>query len=132
MKQVFKFSLRNIFFKTVLSICAIASVSTTHSQTLHAGVRAGYVLSNWTVGGETTTSAQFVKHPEVGVFAELDLAQHIGLETGVTYSTMGTVLKYDNTTKQTVRLNYVQVPLLAHYRFSDGFSVFAGHKSAYY
>ncbi len=92
-----------------------------YSQTPVLGIKAGANVSNLRVKSNNTDYKAGVN---LGLLAHIHLSKDWALQPEVMYSQQGG--KSTNNNKLTTNLDYINVPLLAQYMFSNGFRLEAG------
>lgn len=105
--------------------CVIAIIAcfvfSSRAQQTHFGVKAGLNLSSVEVssgGGDYGTKAGV----HLGGLAHIHITPHFALQPELVYSTQGGKIDDD----QYLKLNYINVPLLAQYMVNDGFRLQTG------
>jgi len=95
-----------------------------NAQSTRFGVKGGLNISNFTGYDEDVKSlAGF----HVGGFAEIKVSKKFAIQPEFLFSTQGTTIEgYDGNSNNNVKLNYLNIPVLAKYYITDAFSVEAG------
>lgn len=116
--------------KIILAACLIFAAQLTSAQKINWGVKAGVGASTFT--GDVDNADPLLGY-QGGVEAEIKLTQKFAIQPEVLFSAEGgkTSFHYEDATgelntNETVRLNYINVPVLAKYSFSKKFSLEAG------
>jgi hypothetical protein len=111
MKKLFCIASAIILFVSILS-----------AQQTHFGVKAGVNLSSVEIdnGDDYNSKAGF----HVGGLAHIHISQHFALQPELIYSMQGGKDEDDDDVK--LKLNYINIPLLAQYMTLDGFRLQTG------
>jgi Outer membrane protein beta-barrel domain len=112
--------------KTILLFITLFSLSSLFAQRVTPGIRAGANLSNWNINGGGDAQPVSFTTPDFGIFTNITISKAFSIEPGVSYTTMGAALKYENVDKVTYKLNYIQLPILARYSLPNGLSFSGG------
>jgi hypothetical protein len=111
--------------KIILSAIAVMAFGFTNAQETRFGVKGGLNLSNITGGNVDGTKSLVGFH--VGGFAEIKIAEKFAIQPELLYSAQGSTFEagpffgdFD------VKLNYLNIPVLAKYYIVPKFSVEAG------
>jgi len=109
--------------KLLIASCVLLFVgSTTYAQKFQIGLKAGMNVSNYT-GGNLDSKALLGFHAG-GTFNFL-LGKNFSIAPEVLFSTQGA--KYDDLgTEKNIKVNYIQLPVMAKFRFDEGFYLEAG------
>ncbi len=116
--------MKKLILALAIIFCAIYSVN---SQESHFGVKAGVNFAS--IGGDDTEDADGRTSFHVGVLAELMFTDQFGIQPEVLYSSQGAKAEDSEsgfTAKGELKLDYINVPILAKYIFSPGFSAHLG------
>lgn len=103
--------------------CLLAFPLRGHAQAWNYGVEAGYVNNTLAVEEYESTARNGFKF---GVNAEYTLANHISFESGLAYIRKGATTSGDNMWSSRIssikfaEMNYLQIPLMAGYKFDLG------------
>lgn len=110
--------------RIILPLLACMIFGIGNAQSTRYGIKAGLNVSNFTGYAEDIkTLAGF----HVGGFAEIKIANKWGIQPEFLFSTQGTTIEgYDGNSNTNVKLNYLNIPVLAKYYFTDAFSVEVG------
>lgn len=116
--------------KIFISLSIIAIAFGTNAQSTKFGVKAGLTGSNLkekiTDGNTSLTTTLDTKIGfYVGGFMELNVSNQFAVQPEVFFSTMGGQIKEDGTTYK-LDLGYINIPVLAKYKFTNAFAVYAG------
>ena len=125
---------QQFFSKTFLLLLSFFSISSTFSQKITPGIRAGANVSGWNISGSSVTGLKTssLTNAEFGMFVNFKTGSSFSIEPGILYTTAGSVFKYDgDENKTTFNLSYLQMPLLARYAVSKRFSLFAGPQAGF-
>ena len=116
--------------KIILAACIIFAAQVASAQKINWSVKAGVGASTFT--GDVDNADPLLGY-QGGVEAEIKFNQKFAIQPEVLFSAEGgkTSFHYEDATgelntNETVRLNYINVPVLAKYSFSKRFSVEAG------
>lgn len=102
---------------------ALLFAGTTNAQHVNFGVKGGLNMYTFRDGNQTNYGARIGFH--AGALAHIHLADQLGLQSEVIFSTQGA--SYDGTNNSTnFSLNYVNIPVLFQYMFDMGFRIQAG------
>lgn len=95
-----------------------------NAQSTRFGVKGGLNISNFT-GYQEDVKSLVGFH--IGGFAEIKLAKKFAIQPEFLFSTQGTTIEgYNGDSNTTVKVNYLNIPILAKYYITDAFSVEAG------
>ncbi len=90
-----------------------------NAQDINFGLKAGINLAS--LNGDDVEDLDMVTGVHLGAVAEFGLTEKFSIQPEVIYSTQGA--SYD---KETLKLDYINVPVLAKYYAFEGFSIEAG------
>ena len=111
--------------KLFVTAIAIFTFSiTTHAQDVDFGLKAGLNIAN-VLGGDVDRNNLFDFH--AGAFAEFKVSEKFSLQPEIVYSRQGTEVE----NIATIKLDYINVPLLAKYYISEKVSVEAGPQMSF-
>ncbi|TDO69899.1 outer membrane protein with beta-barrel domain [Flavobacterium chryseum] len=110
--------------KIILCAIAIMTFGFTNAQSTKLGVKGGLNLSTL-VGGDVE-SAKSVVGFHVGGFAEIKIVEKFAIQPEILFSTQGTKVESVFGNDFDLKLNYLNIPVLAKYYIVDKFSVEAG------
>jgi hypothetical protein len=85
------------------------------------GIGSGHISGEWDGGGEAKGKSGFV----FGAEGEYYLSPKFSAALGVNYAEQGWEMEYDASTAK-VKLNYLNVPLVANYYVAEGLALKAG------
>lgn len=115
--------------KLVILVCALVAAIGVNAQSVSFGVRAGLNVAN--AGGDFKDNEYFGEDYDfkskigfhVGVIADIELSQSFYLQPGLYFSTKGLKVEdkendADYSEKMNYNLNYLELPILASYRFN--------------
>ena len=110
--------------KITLSIVTCMVFVFANAQSTRFGVKGGLNISNFTGYQEDVKSlAGF----HVGGFAEIKVSEKFAIQPEFLFSTQGTTVEgFDGDSNTNVKLNYLNIPVLAKYYITHAFSVEAG------
>ncbi|UTN04438.1 outer membrane beta-barrel protein [Flavobacterium bizetiae] len=110
--------------KITLSIVTCLVFVFANAQSTRFGVKGGLNISNFTGYQEDVKSlAGF----HIGGFAEIKISKKFAIQPEFLFSTQGTTIEgYDGDSNTNVKLNYLNIPVLAKYYITDAFFVEAG------
>jgi hypothetical protein len=111
--------------KIILSAIAVMAFGFTNAQETRFGVKGGLNIST-VVGGDVEDTKSLVGF-HVGGFAEINIVQRFFIQPELLFSTQGTKVDGPFGTDADIKLNYLNIPVLAKYYIVDKkFSVEAG------
>lgn len=110
--------------RIILPIITFMVFGFANAQSTKFGVKGGLNISNFTGYQEDVKSlAGF----HIGGFAEIKLAKKFAIQPEFLFSTQGTTIEgYNGDSNTNVKVNYLNIPILAKYYITDAFSVEAG------
>lgn len=110
--------------KYILLIIACITFGYANAQSTTFGVKAGMNVSNFTGYQEDVKSLTGF---HLGGFAEIKIAKKIAFQPEFLFSTQGTTIEgYNGDSNAAVKLNYLNIPVLAKYYITDAFALEAG------
>ncbi|WP_316636338.1 porin family protein [uncultured Flavobacterium sp.] len=110
--------------KIILAAMAVMIFGFANAQSIKYGVKGGLNVSGITGYSEDTKSLMGF---HVGGFAEIRVAKKFAIQPEFLFSTQGTTIEgFDGDSNAVVKLNYLNIPVLAKYYITDAFSVEAG------
>jgi len=112
--------MKKIYVLSILMLCINLGIQ---AQELHFGVKGGVNFA--TVGGDDTEDLKMRTAFHVGALMEVKFSETFSLQPEVLYSAQGTSGKEDGLDID-IKLDYINVPIMAKYNFSESFSVEAG------
>lgn len=98
---------------------AVVGISMASAQQTHFGLKAGLNISSVPVTDGNDFQSKTGLH--IGGLAHIHISQHFALQPELLYSMQGG--KSDNAT---LKLNYINIPVLAQYMTNDGFRLQTG------
>ncbi|WP_166921878.1 porin family protein [Flavobacterium poyangense] len=110
--------------KIVLSLVAILAFGFVNAQQTRFGVKGGLNIST-VVGGDVEDTKSLIGF-HVGGFAEIKVVDKFFIQPELLFSTQGTKVDGPFGTDADIKLNYLNIPVLAKYYIVDKFSVEAG------
>ena len=110
--------------KIILSAIAVMAFAFTNAQQTRFGVKGGLNIST-VVGGDVDNTKSLVGF-HVGGFAEIKVFDKFFIQPELLYSAQGTKVDGPFGTNADIKLNYLNIPVLAKYYIIDKFSVEAG------
>ncbi len=111
--------------KIILSAIAVMAFGFTNAQETRFGVKGGLNMST-VVGGDVENTKSIVGF-HVGGFAEIHVVERFFIQPEVLFSTQGTKVEGPFGADADIKLNYLNIPVLAKYYIVDKkFSVEAG------
>ena len=121
--------------KAIVILAALAASAAMQAQVSY-GVRAGANFSNVTFSGDGESESEDSRFGfNIGASLELPIKGGFGLETGLYYTSKGCKHSYESGSESTYAMDYLQVPLMAQYKFGVApvadVKVFAGPFVAY-
>ena len=109
--------------KKILFFAAMLTSGVAFSQGFQMGVKAGINISNYT-GGDLENSALVGFHG--GFIAGLMFGDHFSIQPEVLFSAQGAKIKGVSNNEEKFKVSYINLPILAKYRFTGGFYIEAG------
>lgn len=110
--------------RIILPIITFMVFGFANAQSTRFGVKGGLNISNFT-GYQEDVKSLVGFH--IGGFAEIKLAKKFAIQPEFLFSTQGTTIEgYNGDSNTTVKVNYLNIPILAKYYITDAFSVEAG------
>jgi len=110
--------MKKLLFMTAMLISGAA-----FSQDLQLGFKAGVNISNYT-GGDLENSAIVGFHG--GIIGGVMLGDHFSIQPEILFSAQGANIKGISGNEEKFKVSYINLPILAKYRFTGGFYVEAG------
>lgn len=119
--------------KIILTVAAICAVSFANAQDIKFGVKAGLNISNVTGDYQNEFDAKSLIGLQIGGFAEIGISDKLAFQPELLYSMQGAKTEFSESFEgfsasgeSTLKLNYLNVPLLLKYKLADKFSILAG------
>ena len=109
--------------KKIMLAVIIAVVSMSVNAQTSFGVKAGLNLA--TITGDDTEEADFRTSFNVGAVAEFKIAEKFSIQPEVSYSSQGWESSGSDW-KETIKLDYINIPVMAKYYVIEGLSIEAG------
>jgi len=111
--------------KILLAALVVISTNYISAQT-KIGLKGGLGFANakYTYGTSTTTYNSIVT-PNFGLTLDFKGSESFNIQSGLMYNGMGGKYSYDGGSTRT-HLNYLSIPLLAKFKFGEGFHGYAG------
>ncbi|MFH6958653.1 porin family protein [Flavobacterium aquidurense] len=110
--------------RIILPIITFMVFGFANAQSTRFGVKGGLNISNFT-GYQEDVKSLVGFH--IGGFAEIKVAKKFAIQPEFLFSTQGTTIEgYNGDSNTTVKVNYLNIPILAKYYITDAFSVEAG------
>jgi outer membrane protein with beta-barrel domain len=109
--------------KKMLFFAAMLTSAATYSQGFQLGVKGGVNVSNYT-GGDIENSAIVGFH--AGATFGFLLGEHFALQPEVLFSAQGAKVKGIGNNEEKFNVSYINVPVMAKFRFTGGFYLEAG------
>ena len=110
---------------------AILTISTAQSQELRIGAKAGVNFAS--VGGDFTDNYDGRTSFHIGGLVEIPISEKFSIQPELLYSGQGAKSEYDNSFgdslvigKEKLKLDYINIPIMAKYYIIEGLSVEAG------
>lgn len=101
---------------------AVFAMSGINAQDVKFGAKAGINLAN--VGGDIEENKGIIGF-HVGGVAEISFSEKFSIQPELLFSAQGTKFE-EGDGKLTMKLNYINIPVMAKYYVADGFSLEAG------
>jgi len=111
----------------LLLTCTVKAQDASHENGSRLGLKAGINIAN--LAAQDVTANNAIPGFNGGVFLKVALPHHFAFQPELLFSTQGAELEYNNdyvTGSATYHLNYLQVPLLGVYNFTQNVNVQAG------
>jgi len=110
--------------KNILSIVLCTAFGFSNAQSVRFGVKGGLNVSNFTGYQEDVKSLTGF---HIGGFTELKLKKKFAIQPEFLFSTQGTIVEgFNGDSNSTIKLNYLNIPVLAKYYIADAFTFEAG------
>ncbi|RYY17756.1 MAG: PorT family protein [Chitinophagaceae bacterium] len=109
--------------KKILFFAAMLTSAAAFSQGFQLGVKGGINISNYT-GGDIENSALVGFHG--GVIVGLQLGDHFSIQPEALFSAQGAKIRGISNNEEKFKVSYINLPVLAKYRFNGGFYIEAG------
>lgn len=103
-------------------VAAIILLSTAKAQETHFGVKAGVNIASVEVEDGDDLNSKVGLH--VGGLAHIHISQHFALQPELVFSMQGGKAEDNDDVK--LKLNYINIPVLAQYMINDGFRLQTG------
>jgi len=103
-------------------VAAIIILSIAKAQETHFGVKAGVNIASVEVQDGDDLNSKAGLH--IGGLAHIHISQHFALQPELVFSMQGGKAEDDDDVK--LKLNYINVPVLAQYMINDGFRLQTG------
>lgn len=103
-------------------VAAIIILSTAKAQETHFGVKAGVNIASAEVEDGDDLNSKVGLH--IGGLAHIHISQHFALQPELVFSMQGGKAEDNDDVK--LKLNYINVPVLAQYMINDGFRLQTG------
>ena len=103
---------------------AIMSFSSMNAQEVNFGIKAGLNLAGLN-GSEDLDDYDLRTSFHVGAVAEIGISEKFSFQPELLYSSQGAKAE-ESGFKATIKLDYLNLPLIAKYYVAEGFSVEAG------
>ncbi|WP_292891739.1 porin family protein [Nonlabens sp.] len=112
--------------KKLLLCAAIVALGMgmSNAQDISYGVKAGLNLSNFGGDDEVTEGFEGLTSFHIGGFAQIGISNKFMIQPELIYSQQGAQDEEDSDFK--LRINYLNLPIMAKYMVADGFSLEAG------
>lgn len=103
-------------------VAAIIILSTAKAQETHFGVKAGVNIASVEVEDGDDLNSKVGLH--IGGLAHIHISQHFALQPELVFSMQGGKAEDNDDVK--LKLNYINIPVLAQYMINDGFRLQTG------
>lgn len=113
--------MKNVLVFVVMLMACVSGFS----QTFQLGLKAGVNVSNYTGGDFSNVSKKALVGFHAGAFIAFQLGDHFALQPEALFSTQGAKIESAGN-KQNLKVSYINVPVMAKYRFTGGFYIEAG------
>ncbi len=105
--------------KYLLLLCPWLFVSTSHAQVTNLGIKAGINMASVEISGATDYDTRLGLH--LGALAHVHISKRLAIQPEVVFSMQG-----GESGSVTLKLNYLNIPVLVQYMVNDGFRVETG------
>ncbi|GEO12229.1 porin family protein [Segetibacter aerophilus] len=109
--------------KGLLSIVICVGFISSFAQTPHFGLKGGLNAANLSREGSGTSDFKIGFH--LGGLAHIHMTNHFAIQPEIVYSQQGGKNTFGNVENK-IKLNYVNIPVLAQYMFGKGFRLEGG------
>ena len=116
--------------KVLLTVAAVMAFGLMNAQEVKYGAKAGLNMSNF--GGDAENTDMKIGF-QIGGFAEIKISDKFSVQPELLFSTQGAKSEesgsesgYSYTSKETLKLNYLNIPVMAKYYATEKFYVEAG------
>jgi hypothetical protein len=116
---------------TFITLLVLFSISYVNAQDIKYGVKGGLNLSSVSTNTQGDTKSKLGVH--LGGVAEISLNDKFSLQPELLFSTQGAKIEFEGDDfiyfdgdKETWKLNYINIPVMAKYYVKDNFSLEAG------
>lgn len=117
--------LKEYIMKKIMAIILFFASTTAFAQNFEFGVKGGVNVSNFTGTNWGDVKEKSLIGFHAGAFVSFFLGNNFAIQPEVLFSSQGA--KYESaTSKGNLKINYINVPILAKYRFANGFYLEAG------
>ncbi len=111
--------------KKIMAIVLFCASTTAFAQNFELGLKGGVNVSNFTGGNFQDAKAKSLVGFHAGAFVSFFLGNNFAIQPEVLFSSQGAKLE-SATNKSNLEVSYINVPILAKYRFDNGFYIEAG------
>ena len=111
--------------KKIMSIVLFFASTTAFAQNFELGIKGGVNISNFTGGNFADATAKSLVGFHAGAFVSFFLGNNFAIQPEILFSTQGAKLE-SSTDKTDLKVSYINVPVLAKYRWDNGFYIEAG------
>lgn len=122
---------KHFIMKKLVFVVALFSFAIAQAQDVNFGAKAGVNFAS--LGGDDTEGLDGKTGFHLGLVAEFPLAENFAFQPELLYSSQGakgeeseSYMGYTYSAKATLKLDYINLPLLAKYTVTPGFSIHAG------
>lgn len=112
--------------KIYLSIACftILLITTSNAQHINMGIKGG--LNLYTIHSDNNSESKIKPGFNVGLIGHIHIKKHFAIQPELMFSTQGYRYNLSTGDKQTLKLNYINLPVLFQYMFNNGFRLQAG------
>jgi opacity protein-like surface antigen len=119
--------------KIILTVAAVFALSFANAQDIKFGAKAGLNISNFSGDIKSDFDTKSLIGLQIGGFAEIGISDKFAFQPELLFSMQGAKDEFSesfegfsSTGESTLKLNYLNVPLLLKYKLADKFSILAG------
>jgi len=106
--------------RIIISALMVLAIQGAFSQTTHFGIKGGVNFANVRDDAADKNADNKIGF-NLGALAHIHVSRHFAVQPEIVYSTQGAKYSDDK-----LKLNYINIPVLAQYMFGDGFRLQTG------